>query len=226
MLGTSCPFCAGLKVCDCNNLTSDPKNSDLLKEWHTEKNAKSPSQYTEYSHEKVWWKCLNELSHPDWETTIYHRMRGYGKCKSCHTNKSAGARVCCDVLQTFVKNSDLYEEKGIPGCEYQRPLLFDFIVQEPGKRKIAIEFDGGQHFAGAFFAGFFVVRRRDLIKNRFCRLNGIHMLRISFSRQRHIPEIISQFLEAVKKCGGDEVLQVYDGKEYDTEYRTESEKNN
>lgn len=77
--GTGCPYCAGKKVCEDNNL--EKVFPDVAAEWHPTKNGDlNPADVASGSGKKVWWlcnKCGNE-----WEASISHRVNGTG-CPCC-----------------------------------------------------------------------------------------------------------------------------------------------
>lgn len=230
MRGSTCPYCAEggryKKVCPCMNFTTNPVNAEILKEWHPTKNDKKAEEYSESSAVIVWWKCLKNPDHPDWQAHIYQRTAGRQNCRSCFPTQSNGEISCLNTLQKIPEVKEFQPNKSIPGCKNKHHLRFDFLISKHdlGPRKIAIEFDGAPHFRPSPVHNE-SIRRRDFMKNRFCRLNGIHLLRIGWSRERAIPEIIREFFEYVKECTLDESLHIYCGKEYDEEYRTENEKN-
>lgn len=74
---------------------------------------------------------------------------------------------------------DFVYNKSITGCKNENNLRFDFYI--PSK-KICIEFDGIQHFKSVdFFGGeeeYEKTKLRDEIKNIFCKLEGIKLIRI------------------------------------------------
>ena len=51
------------------------ENAALMQQWDFEKNVRGPECFTEYSHVKVWWKCIQGHS---WEAMIFNRT--YGDC--------------------------------------------------------------------------------------------------------------------------------------------------
>lgn len=63
-------------------------------------------------------------------------------------------------------------------------LYFDFFLPE---EKIAIEFDGQGHFNS--FGQYY--KKNDFEKDKFCQLNGIHLIRIKFNQYNAIPHILS-----------------------------------
>ncbi len=78
--GTGCPYCAGKRVGEDNNLAV--KCPDLAKQWHPSKNGDlTPFDVTPGSNRKVWWRC--EAGH-EWEAAPNHRSRAKG-CLHCRT---------------------------------------------------------------------------------------------------------------------------------------------
>lgn len=76
---TGCPFCAGKKATETNNLAT--RFPQLLAEWNVEKNKTiRPEDLLPYSHRKVWWKC--EKGH-EWETGIAYRTKQGSGCPYC-----------------------------------------------------------------------------------------------------------------------------------------------
>lgn len=78
---SGCPFCAGVKVSVTNSLNS--LNPKLAKEWHPTKNGKlTPSDVTNGSSKKVWWKCHEGIEH-EWRATIKNRQKENSFCPFC-----------------------------------------------------------------------------------------------------------------------------------------------
>lgn len=79
---SNCPYCVGKKASESNCLSF--KNPKLSKEWHYKKNNKlTPSDVTEFSSKKVWWKCKNNHN---FKARIRDRSRGTN-CPYCSGNK-------------------------------------------------------------------------------------------------------------------------------------------
>lgn len=79
--GRGCPYCSGNKAMKhYNDLAS--KRPDLLEEWNYEKNTIKPTEVTEHSGKKVWWRCKNGHT---WQAVIDSRSKGAGcpYCKGC-----------------------------------------------------------------------------------------------------------------------------------------------
>jgi hypothetical protein len=85
--GISCPYCADKistkktkrrKQCeDYNLLVYSP---EICEEWDYKKNDKLPSEFTPFSHQKVWWIC--KKCNSKWEAPIHRRVNNHG-CPYC-----------------------------------------------------------------------------------------------------------------------------------------------
>ena len=83
---TGCPFCAGKKATEGNNLAQ--LFPYLLSEWHFERNQTDhPEDVLPFSHRKVWWKC--EKGH-EWKTGIAYRTKQGSGCPYC-SGRSVGS---------------------------------------------------------------------------------------------------------------------------------------
>lgn len=80
---------------------------------------------------------------------------------------------------------------------------FDLYVEE---LNLAIEYDGEGHFMPIDFAGkgiehateqFERCQMRDEIKNRYCFENNIHLLRIPYTQQDNIEELIIETINNI-----------------------------
>jgi hypothetical protein len=76
--GTDCPYCAGQKVCEDNNLAA--KYPDLINQWHPYKNGDLvPTMIMPGTRKKVWWQCAK--GH-EWQAVVSSRVTGVG-CPLC-----------------------------------------------------------------------------------------------------------------------------------------------
>ena len=98
--GAGCPYCDSKKILKgYNDLATT--NPSLAKEWNYEKNGDlKPTDLTEGSSKKVWWKC--EKGH-EWETTIKSRKTG-NNCPYCSNQK---VLVGYNDLYTYCINNNL-----------------------------------------------------------------------------------------------------------------------
>lgn len=77
-LGTGCPFCAGKRPCQENNLAV--RHPEIAASWHPTKNgALTPADVLPGSDRQAWWRCARGHA---WQTTIDARVRR-GNCPQC-----------------------------------------------------------------------------------------------------------------------------------------------
>lgn len=90
------------------------------------------------------------------------------------------------------------------GCRDKGTLPFDFaILDEKGRVKMLIEYDGEQHYFPVSFNGeskkeseknFKICQKHDRIKNNFCKRRKIYLLRISYLDNKNLYKIIKRTL--------------------------------
>lgn len=122
-------------------------------------------------------------------------------CKSCGKHGFAshkslfGGTVTCKYCQgtsgeqaisCWLDNHNIkYErEKTFDGCVYKKKLRFDFYLNE---LNVCIEYDGKQHFEEIDFfnnrecQSLKSIKKRDKIKNNYCKRNKIKMIRVAYN---------------------------------------------
>lgn len=109
---------------------------------------------------------------------IYNNHR----CPWC--SPSIGSHGNNMVLKALQKLGIKYlREKKFPGCIYKRELPFDFYLPD---YNTCIEYDGKQHFLKDSFPfrtdPFEIRKKRDHIKDQFCKDNGIVLIRLSYDK--------------------------------------------
>ena len=178
--GHGCPRCGDEKVRlihqdNLNKVISDFKNT------HGDKYDYSKIIYKNTS-TKVEIGCLEHG--PFWQVPLAHKT-GSG-CPICQEKR--GERE----IRLFLEENDIsfqmeykFKDSNIP------TYRFDFYLEE---LNICIEFDGEQHFRPVeFFGGkktFLKIQNRDKLKNRYCNLNDIILLRISYLDFKEIKNIL------------------------------------
>lgn len=105
-----------------------------------------------------------------------------------HINKKSGCPICNEskgekIIRKFLTdhNINFIPQKRFKKCRDKKPLPFDFYLYE---KNICIEYDGEQHFINRpTFGGpnsFLNIKRKDEIKDTFCKENNIDLIRISY----------------------------------------------
>ncbi len=131
--------------------------------------------------------------HGKFKQNPYSHLDNRG-CPKCAFNPSKGAKKIINFLNN--NNIEYIREKNFPKCKYKSRLYFDFYIKE---RNLCIEYDGAQHFKKVPWwhkteKDFEVVKIRDKIKTKFCKREGINLLRIPYTKFNQVEEILSKEL--------------------------------
>lgn len=112
-------------------------------------------------------------------------------CPICYYKKSNGEKFITQFLEN--KKIDYQREFSLPGMGRKK---FDFYLPE---LKVAIEYDGSQHFyPNDFFGGeqgFIETQQRDNEKNQYCLDNNITLYRIPYTELYNINQILHEIFE-------------------------------
>lgn len=129
------------------------------------------------SRNKVEIICKNHGSF--WQSPDNHYKHG---CPKCKTSKGE------NKIRKFLKNNKIrYEEQKIfEKCKDKISLRFDFYL--PNKNNI-IEFDGIYHYKN-IYGDLKKQKKRDKIKNKFCKNNNIKLIRIPYWEYNNIENIL------------------------------------
>lgn len=111
------------------------------------------------------------------------------RCNSCSCKESNGERRIREFLD--INNILFEQEKTFEDCVDKKRLPFDFYLPE---YNLIIEFDGQHHFYEVGFGNYESTKRHDEIKNEYCKLHNIDILRIPYWEGRNINDIISKQL--------------------------------
>ena len=116
-------------------------------------------------------------------------------CFSCSSKESVGEKRIREWLD---KNKISYEkEKRFKDCRDKRPLPFDFYLSE---YNLIIEFDGIQHFKPIRGEeSYRITREHDKIKNEYCTINNINLIRIKYDQFYKIDEILEKTINDISK---------------------------
>lgn len=102
--------------------------------------------------------------------------------KLCHHKSGSGCSSCSNNKKLNNKNIKYEEQKSFKKCKNKRLLPFDFYLPE---YNICIKFDGIQHYKPVKQYGgydnFNKQKINDEIKNDFCLVNNIKLLRIKYN---------------------------------------------
>jgi very-short-patch-repair endonuclease len=138
------------------------------------------------SSEKI---IINCTEHGNFWQRPYHHLSG-GGCPKCKESKGE------KKISHFLKKNGLefISQFKFDNCKSIDFLKFDFYLPE---YKLCIEYDGEQHFKPIeHFGGeskFLELRKRDDIKTKFCKDEGISLIRISYLDFKNIEEILLSY---------------------------------
>lgn len=186
-----------IKCNKCNSLGQhiiDNFGDDFLTKLWSDRNNKSPFEYSYASNEKVWWKCPNN-KHTDFERVICDSsLNCEFRCPNCSCPKGE------DAVEKFLINNNItYEQQtmyeklsGIGGGK----LSFDFFLPE---HNLLIEYQGEQHGKPIDFGGrgfefaekqFKTQQENDNLKREYAKQNNIKLLEIWYYDFDRIDEIL------------------------------------
>ena len=118
------------------------------------------------------------------------------KCPECNPMDSVGVVEIMKYLED--NNIEYIREKTFDECRYLRKLFFDFYLP---KYNACIEFDGMQHFRESKLLGgrenLELTKKRDNIKNEFCKKNNIPLKRIRYNQVKQIKSILDKYIKQV-----------------------------
>ena len=137
-------------------------------------------------------KCL--MCNYEWQTSFYSIKTMNSGCPKCKDSK--GERAISNFLSK--NNIDYIYQKKFNDCKNKKQLIFDFYISH---LNICIEYQGEQHYKPIDFAGrgdiwarklFESNKKRDLIKQNYCKGNNIYLLIISYDQIDKIDKILSK----------------------------------
>lgn len=119
-----------------------------------------------------------------------NHLQGRG-CPKC--NQSHGERK---IEQYLISNNIKYtHQKKFNDCIFRYKLSFDFWIES---ENLLIEFDGMQHYKPVGYMNGLekleYTKKLDSIKDEYCKLNNIRLLRISYLDIKNIDSILSIYL--------------------------------
>lgn len=138
------------------------------------------------------WKIVLKHKNCGKESTIIvHNFFSNGqRCKECSKQKLgfSGNSKQTEIIENFLINNQIIftKEKTFKNLIFKKNLRLDFYI-EFLNRKIAIEYDGKQHFKTNEHNKIFtkekleIQQQRDYIKNLFCKENDIELYRFNYT---------------------------------------------
>lgn len=145
---------------------------------------------------KLLLKC-NDCGH-EWKARPYNIIGNKSGCPECASNSKGE-----DEIKKYLDEQGInYErEYSFSDLKHKIRLRYDFAIFDGKELLGLIEFDGIQHFKPIdYFGGieeFKITKKRDELKNDYCKAKGIPLLRIPYTDINVIGELIDGFLDSV-----------------------------
>ncbi|MGG1639861.1 hypothetical protein ACIFQM_00920 [Paenibacillus sp. NRS-1782] len=121
------------------------------------------------------------------------------RCPICR--KSKGELKIVNFLKDA--NIEYIPQYSFANLKYKAKLSFDFAVFKDEKLLCLVEYDGEQHFqpVKAFGGkeGFAKGKKRDQLKNQYCKDNEIKLIRIPFTQFDNVEGILERELKILSK---------------------------
>ena len=142
------------------------------------------------------WKCKCGLCRKIFSALPAKVMNGHITSCGCRRRSSRE-----ELIENILSENkvDYISQYTTQDCKYKDVLKFDFMVLENSTPSVAIEYDGKQHFTPVeFFGGESSYEEtivRDTIKNQFCDIHGLKMVRIPYTYSNE--EIYEKVISAI-----------------------------
>lgn len=149
------------------------------------------------------WKCKCGVCNDEFIALPAKINNGHITSCGCAL-QSSGERYVLSILDEM--NIQHQEQFIFTDCKYRHNLRFDFAVFNDDKLLYLIEYDGEQHFRPVDFwggeTGFEQTKTRDKIKNRYCHLHHIPLLRIPYTLSNdEIKQLIYEYHLSLTTAG-------------------------
>ena len=177
--GTRCPYCANRKT-----------QEEFIKEVFD----LTGNEYTvigKYINNKTKIKLLHNKCNKEFEITPFSFLSNNNRCPYCRRSKGEER-----IENWLIKNNIQYErEYKINDCKYKHILPFDFKLDYDDGSFLLIEYDGIQHFKKLKYKNeLSLQKKRDNIKNEYCKNHNIELLRINYKDFDKIETILESFI--------------------------------
>lgn len=182
--GHGCPKCA-------NNLLKD---SETFKKEVFELEGEEYEVIGEYIDSKTKIKMKHKICNNIFEINPTKFISGT-KCLNCRASKGE-KKILKFLIEKHIKYSQEFVFQ-----DMETNMRFDFAIKENDKVICLIEYDGIQHFEPIEFWGgvgaLEDTKRRDEIKNKYCKENNIPLIRIPYWEQENIADILATELTKI-----------------------------
>ena len=120
------------------------------------------------------------------------RCNGHPTIEEFITDKRGMSKNEMKIMNLLKDNniSFIFNKKFEDCCD-ERPLPFDFYIEDPVYGKYVIEYDGEQHFQEWSLGNSTLKerRKRDILKNHFLFNNNIRLIRIPYNKEYTLDDL-------------------------------------
>jgi len=196
--GNGCGVCYGFQVV--RKTSVGYMFPEIINAW-SNNNKNSPYDFAPSSHKKVMWVC--EKCGKDYILSIDNKVKSKRVyCKKCSfSNGEDRIHKFLSQKINLIENVDFFAQYRINECRYIYPLPFDFYILPIN---LLIEYNGEQHYKPVDFSHreeksstnkkFRNIIKRDKIKQKYCKNNGIPLLIIPYWEFENIEQILTETL--------------------------------
>lgn len=188
--GEGCPICGRIAA----NMHSTKSNEVFLNQLSVVNPDILPIQ--EYIQAKIPILVMCKKCGFQWKATPDNLLHG-GSCLTCRV--SSNEQKLGNILEDL--GYCIERQKKYADCRDQLPLPFDIYLSE---HNIIVEYDGEQHFFPVNFGGisdeealenFHKTQFHDNIKNNYCLLNNIPLIRVPYWEKNNLEKYIVSRLQ-------------------------------
>ena len=192
-----CSYCGNgnSKVHPLDSVGQLLKDKKLLNIW-SDKNKKSPYEYSINSGQKVWWKCLDN-KHEDYYRNISNSNTYDFRCPLCSFSK--GEKKIEEYLKinniNYIPQKEFIKLKGLGGGL----LSYDFYLE---KQNLLIEYQGEFHDGSVpnqIQKDLKKQQKHDKLKKEYAENHNINLLEIWYWDFDNIEKILDKELKIVKE---------------------------
>ena len=132
-----------------------------------------------------------ECKTPFTTSLVKYTQHGGQVCENCFNTESMGEKK----IRYYLERNEIkfIQQKWFKDCRDINPLPFDFYLPDINT---IIEFDGRQHFSETNFFSYSYekTKKHDEIKNNYCNINNIDIIRIPYWKINNIDIILDKAL--------------------------------
>lgn len=171
------------KSCGC--LQKEKASTARKRDWHgviSDYGIKFVNEYSVNNNGQSIWECTCGLCGNTFYDIPTRIMNGH--VTSCGCRKRSSKEQFIEKILIY-NNIPYKRQYSFDNCIYKYKLKFDFVIFKNDEVFYLIEYDGMQHFIPIDYYGgtaqYDIRKKRDDIKNEYCKRNNINLLRLPYT---------------------------------------------